>query len=160
MVIEGAKLYVCNECAKHGTATWEESPKLKFAEPPKQTTPGAAPTRGPIQIRKRVMQARVDTSQEMVENYGDAIREAREKIGLSTEDLGMKINEKESVLRKIELGKIAPNDLLVSKLERFLKIKLLVPVADEKVSQNLPKSASRELTLGDLMKADKKGKGE
>ncbi len=106
------------------------------------------------------MQAKVDTSQEMVENYSDVIRQARERAGLSTEELGMKINEKESVLRKIETGKIAPNDLLVSKLERLFKIKLLVPVADEKASQNLPKTASHELTLGDLMKADKKGKGE
>jgi putative transcription factor len=160
VVIEGAKLYACNECAKHGTRTWEETPKIKFTEPQRQAASGAAPMRGPIQIKKKIIQARVDTSQEIIQDYSEAIRQAREKMGLSTEDLGMKINEKESVLRKIETRKIAPNDLLVSKLERFLKIKLLVPVAEEKVSQNLPKTANRELTLGDLIKADKKSKGE
>ncbi len=160
VVIEGAKLYACNECAKHGTATWEEAPKLKFSEPQRSAAPGAPLMRGPIQIKKRNLQARVDTSQEIIQDYSEVIRQAREKSGLSTEELGMKINEKESVLRKIETGKISPNDLLVSKLERTLKIKLLVPVAEEKVSQNLPKTASRELTLGDVMKADKKGKGE
>lgn len=106
------------------------------------------------------MQAKVDTSEEVVEDYSEKIRQAREKLGLSHEDLGMKINEKANVLRKIETRKLSPNNLLVSKLERTLKIKLLVPVADEKIPQNLPKSASRELTLGDLIKVDKKGKGE
>ena len=158
VVIEGAKLTVCNECAKHGKTTWEEPlPKPKL-EPQKQGT--AIPIQGPIQIRKKLMQAKVDTSEEIVEDYSEKIRQAREKLGLSHEDLGMKINEKANVLRKIETRKLTPNNLLVSKLERTLKIKLLVPVADEKISQNVPKSASRELTLGDLMKTDKKGKGE
>lgn len=160
VVIEGAKLYACNECAKHGKTTWEEAPKLKFTESQRQAAPGAVPIRGPIQIRKKIIQARVDTSQEIVQGYSDIIRQARERMGLSTEDLGMKINEKESVLRKIETGKISPNDLLVSKLERTLKIKLLIPVAEEKVSKSLPKTAGQELTLGDVMKADKKAKGE
>ena len=93
-----------------------------------------------------------------MEDYAEVIRQARENLGLSTEDLGKKINEKESVLRKIETGKMAPNDQLVSKLEHTLKIKLLVPVAEEKVP--FPKAASHEFTLGDVMKIDKKGKGE
>jgi putative transcription factor len=158
VVIEGAKLTVCNDCAKHGKSTWEEPlPKPRLA-PQQQGT--AIPTQGPIQIRKKVTQAKVDTSEEIVEDYSEKIRQAREKLGLSHEDLGMKINEKANVLRKIETRKLSPNNLLVSKLERTLKIKLLVPVADEKIPQNLPKAASRELTLGDLMKTDKKGKGE
>ncbi len=149
----------CHECARLGTSTWEEQPKVTRAPVPAQRQ-GATPVQGPIQIKKRVIQARVDTSQEMVENYPEKIRQAREKLGLSHEDLGKKISEKESVLRKIETGKISPNDLLVSKLEHTLKIKLKVPVVEEKVAQNLPKSASRELTLGDLMELGKKGKGE
>jgi putative transcription factor len=157
-VIEGAKLSVCNECAKHGKSTWEEAPKLRI-EPQKQGAT-SVPIQGPIQIRKKVVQAKVDTSEEIVEDYSEKIRQAREKLGLSHEDLGMRINEKANVLRKIETRKLSPNNLLVSKLERTLKIKLLVPVADEKISQNIPKSASRELTLGDLIKVDKKGKGE
>jgi|SRR3989337_2634883 len=160
VVIEGAKLYACNECAKHGKSTWEEPPKIKFAELSKQSTSGAAPTKGPIQIKKKVIKAKVDTSQEIVEGYSEIIRQAREKLGLSHEDLGMKINEKESVLRKIETGKISPDNLLVSRLEHTLKIKLLVPVEEERTPQNLPKSASQELTLGDIIKVDKKEKGE
>jgi putative transcription factor len=158
VVIEGAKLTVCTECSKHGKVAWEE-PAKPAAPIPRQTVTGQIlPTQGPIQIRKRVVTARVDTSQEIVEDYAEVIREAREKAGLSHEDLGKKINEKESVLRKIETAKITPNNLLVSKLEHTLKIKLLVPVSEEKVP--LPKAASREFTLGDAIKIAKKGKGE
>ncbi len=158
VIIEGAKLTVCTECSKHGKATWEEPVKPTIIAQRQIGGAQGAQFQGPIQIRKRVITARVDTSQEIVENYAEVIREAREKQGLSTEDLGKKINEKESVLRKIETGKMSPNDLLVSKLEHTLKIKLLVPVAEEKVP--LPKAASRDFTLGDVVRINKKGKGE
>jgi putative transcription factor len=158
VVIEGAKLTVCTECSKHGKATWEEPMKTSVMPQRQSATSLSMPNRAPIQIKKRIITARVDTSNELVEDYAEVIRQARETLGLSTEDLGKKINEKESVLRKIETGKMAPNELLVSKLERTLKIKLLVPVAEEKVP--LPKATSREFTLGDVMKFDEKGKGE
>jgi len=98
----------------------------------------------------------VAITQEVVESYHSKIREAREKLGLSHEELGKKINEKASVLSKLETGKMTPNNKLVSKLEHALKIKLLVPITKEKVTE-IPKSPNRELTLGDLMQFDKKG---
>jgi putative transcription factor len=158
VVIEGAKLTVCVECSKHGKSTWEEPVKTSVIPQRQTTSAQGAPIPGPIKIRKRVVITRVDTSQEIVEDYADVIREAREKMGMSHEDLGKKISEKESVLKKVETGKITPNDQLISKLEHTLKIKLLVPVAEEKVP--LPKTASREFTLGDAIKIGKKGKGE
>lgn len=158
VVIEGAKLTVCTECSKHGKVEWEESPKPAAITPQSTFSEQGAPTRRPLQIKRKVIIARVDTTQEIVEDYADVIRQAREKLGLSHEDLGKKINEKESVLRKIETGKMAPTDQLVSKLEHTLKVTLLVPVAEEKVS--LPKAANREFTLGDAIKISKNGKGE
>jgi putative transcription factor len=156
VIIEGAKLTVCMECAKHGKGTWEPT-RPDAAPRPTVISPGVQ-VQGPIQIKKKVITARVDTSKEIVEDYAEIIREAREHLGYTHEDLGKKINEKESVLRKIETHKMAPNDLLISKLEHTLKIKLLVPVSQEKVP--FPKAASREFTLGDAIKIDKKTKGE
>ena len=92
----------------------------------------------------------------MTENYHTKIRQAREKLGLSHEELGKKINEKASVLRKLETGKMTPNNILVTKLEHVLKIKLLVPISEEKIPQQTPKSPNRELTLGDLIQLNKK----
>jgi putative transcription factor len=156
VVIEGAKLTVCSECSKHGKATWEEPAKPTVTPYAPSTPSQVTPNRAPIQIKKKIITARVDTSQEVVADYAEVIRQAREKAGLSHEELGKKINEKESVLRKIETDKMVPNDLLISKLEHTLKIKLLVAVAEEQVA--LPKSTSHELTLGDLVDMSKKGK--
>jgi putative transcription factor len=148
-VIEGAKLTVCIECSKHGKIISEEELNLEERTPK---------TQSPILIKtqkKKTAEAKVEITQEIVEDYDSKIRQAREKFGLSHEELGKKISEKESVLRKIETRKMAPNNLLITKLEHALKIKLLVPISEEKIPQ-IPKSPNRELTLGDLMQLNKK----
>ena len=150
-IIEGAKLTVCSECSKHGKIIREE-PTLKQGPPRKPLTP--------IPVKKKTATATVDITQEVVEGYDSKIRQAREKLGISHEELGKKINEKASVLRKLETGKMPPNNMLVTKLERALKIKLLVPVSEEKIPQEIPKLPNRELTLGDLMQLNKKGREE
>ncbi|MBT0158843.1 TIGR00270 family protein [Candidatus Bathyarchaeota archaeon A05DMB-2] len=146
-LIEGAKLTVCVECSKHG--------KIIYDEPaPSRETPKLTPT--PFVPKKKPMTAKVEITQEVVEGYHSKIRQAREKLGLSHEELGKKINEKVSVLSKLETGKMTPNNQLVAKLEHALKIKLIVPITKEKVTE-IPKSPNRELTLGDLMQLEKKG---
>jgi len=150
-IIEGAKLTVCSECSKHGKIIREE-PTLKQGLPRKPLTP--------IPVKKKTATATVDITQEVVEGYDSKIRQAREKLGISHEELGKKINEKASVLRKLETGKMTPNNMLVTKLEHALKIKLLVPVSEEKIPQEIPKLPNRELTLGDLMQLNKKGREE
>jgi len=112
-------------------------------------------------VSKKPSKTIVDTSIELVENFSDKIRQAREKIGISHEDLGKKLNEKVSQLRKIETGKMKPDNKLATKLERILKIKLIVPASEEKVPETkLPKVLSEELTLGDLLPTSEKKKGE
>jgi putative transcription factor len=156
VVIEGAKLTVCGECSKHGKVIWEEEPKPKL-QAPRQAS---APTQVKIQIRKPA-ETRMDTTQELVEGFDLKIRQAREKMGLSQEELGKRINEKVSLLRKIETGKIKPDDVLSAKLERILKIKLLVPFSEEKTPQAaVSKQTSRELTFGDIAQMNKKSKGK
>ena len=54
------------------------------------------------------------------------MRKARELRNLSQEELGLKINEKSSVIRTLESGKLKPTDTLAKKIERFLKIKILM----------------------------------
>ncbi|NWF87092.1 TIGR00270 family protein [Candidatus Bathyarchaeota archaeon] len=154
VVIEGAKLTVCKECAKHGKVTWEEENLKTPASKPKAIL-------HPLKIQsKKQPETSLDTSVELIGNFDQKIRQAREKIGLSQKDLGKKINEKVSLLKKIETGKMTPNNKLATKLEYALKIKLLVPVTEEKTLQkNIPQQANRELTLGDLVQLNKK-KGE
>lgn len=148
-LIEGAKLTVCVECSKHGKIVHEDFGVQHKS--PRKTLPSAPP-----KMPKKKIEAKVETTQEVVEGYHTKIRQARERLGLSHEELGKKINEKASVLSKLETGKMTPNNVLVSKLEHALKIKLLVPISEDKVAES-PRAQNRELTLGDLMKLGKKG---
>ena len=147
-VIEGAKLTVCVECSKHGKVIYHEEVSISQPSPTKSTI------HIPV-IMKKPPVAQVQISQEVVEDYAAKIRNAREKLGLSHEDLGKKINEKASLLRHIETGKVAPNNQLAGKLEHVLKIKLMVPIADEKAIATVPVKASEGLTLGDLIDMNK-----
>lgn len=150
-LIEGAKLTVCVECSKHGRIILEEEAGQRALKNP------LAPV--PFVQRKKLPKAKVDTTQEIVEDYDSKIRQARENLGLTHEELGKKINEKASVLSKLETGKMTPNNQLVTKLEHVLKIKLLVPIKEE-VSKGFPKSPNRGTTLGDLIQLNKKGEEE
>ena len=150
-VIEGAKLTVCIECSKHGRVMREE--EMQF----RRRTPQKPLTSTPFIQKKKSAQSKVAITQEVVDGYNSKIRQAREKLGLSHEELGKKINEKASVLSKLETGKMSPNNILVTKLEHALKIKLLVPIKEEKIQQGIPKSFNREPTLGDLVQLNKKG---
>jgi len=155
VMIEGAKLTVCSQCAKHGTIVWGEPTPKSMMEKPKATLQ-------PLKIQsKKPLETTLDTSLEIIENFDLKIRRAREKLGLTHEELGKKINEKVSLLKKIETRRIPPDNKLAAKLEHALKIKLLVPAMEEKVSQTkIPKPASREVTLGDLIQLNKKEKEE
>jgi putative transcription factor len=148
--IEGAKLTVCIECSKHGKIIRDE--EVEFG----QRASKKPLTSTPFLPKKKTAPTRVEITQEVVEGYHTKIRQAREKLGFSHEELGKKINEKASVLSKLETGKMTPNNLLVTKLEHTLKIKLLVPITDEKTSKEFPKSLNREPTLGDLIQLNKK----
>lgn len=153
VIIEGARLTVCGECAKHGKICYDElKPKPVFSKPKASSLTFAGRTKPQLPP--------VDTSVELTEGFGTRIRKAREKLGLSHEELGKRINEKVSLLRKIETGKMAPDDKLTAALEHVLKVKLIVPAKEEKVPQaRISKKPNRELTLGDLIELDKKDEG-
>ena len=58
------------------------------------------------------------------EDYAAVLRKARETSGLTQEQLGMKLNEKSSVVGKLESGKLKPSVALAKKLEHLMKIRL------------------------------------
>ena len=79
----------------------------------------------------------------------------REAQGLSHEDLGRKLNEKASVLKRLESHKMRPNNKLAEKLQRALKIKLLVPTTEKKFPKALLTKThpSKTTTFGDLVRS-------
>lgn len=150
-VIEGAKLTVCSACAKYGkTVTTDEDKSTISASKP------ALPTH---LTRKKAARTTVEADREVVDGYDALIRRAREKLGLSHEELARKINEKESVLKKLEAGKMKPDNMLASKLEHALKIKLLTPVVEEEPKGEILKAQAQKTTLGDIVRLNRE-KGE
>ncbi len=149
-MIEGAKLTVCSECAKLGSIFWEAKSEPRLKKVAKRLPqPMLSAKKKPVKLQ---------ATKELVENFSSRVRQAREKLGLSQEDLGRKLNEKVSVLRKIESGKMTPDHRLAEKLEHALKITLLIPFTEPKVP---PKILSHppEVTFGDILNV-KKGKRE
>jgi putative transcription factor len=78
-------------------------------------------------------QSKINLTDEMILNpeFPKVIRDARNKKGITHEQLGQKINEKVTLLKKIETGIIKPDDILSKKLERFLGIRLFINSNDE-----------------------------
>ena len=154
-MIEGAKMLVCNKCAKLGSVSWESKTEPRMKKIAKRLPqPMIAPRKQPPIV--------AEESVELADDYGARIRQAREKLGMDHEDLGKKISEKVSLLRKIESGKMTPDNLLVEKLQHALKIKLMVPVSEPKVpSKVLASSRPSAPTLGDiaLVKKEKEKRG-
>jgi putative transcription factor len=66
------------------------------------------------------------------------------------EDLAAKINERTSVIAKLENGTMRPTDALLKKLEHELNVKLTEKVALVKAEGGA--SHGKTLTLGDLIK--------
>jgi putative transcription factor len=86
-----------------------------------------------------------------VENYGKIIIETREKKGLTREEFAEKIKEKESVIKRIENGKMTPDDTLTNKIEKFLEIKLKRPYERKYTERKIKKA---ELTIGDIVEVE------
>jgi len=147
-------MLVCNECSKLGSVYWEAKTEPRMKKVSKRLTqPMIAPRKQPS--------ITVEESVELVEDFGAKVRQAREKLGMTHEDLGKKISEKVSVLRKIESSKITPDNLLTEKLQHALKVKLLVPVSEPKVPSKALASRPAAPTLGDiaLVRKEKEQRG-
>ena len=134
---------VCSQCSKLGSGVWEPKTKPR----PKRTMQYQ-----PMQpYAKKKPKVTAPITLELVENVGEVIRQARRNLGISHEDLGRRISERVSVLRKIESGKLEPDLSLIERLEHTLKIKLQVPPEDPK-AQLSRSSKPQGTTLGDLIK--------
>ncbi len=147
VVIEGAVLKVCDDCARFGK---EVSPKeaRKYAR-------GSAAIEEKLELREKRMREKDILEEEEVldPDFPDKVRTARMKLGMTQEDLARKINEKHSVIAKVEHGDLIPDENLRKKLEKTLGIDLMVKI--EPVHVQKRSEQRRGLTLGDLINLEK-----
>ncbi len=121
--IEGTVLSACAECARFGRpiSTARGGP-----------APNGSPVRGgavaPAGRTVRRLEERdvfVEAGElELADDWPRRVRRAREALGWTPEELGKRLNEKKSVVLKLEAGHIHPPDDLVRKLERTLRTRL------------------------------------
>ena len=145
--IEGSVMVVCKECSKLGTIQ-KAPPKPKFRQQNKSK-------KQKNNTRNKNYSRRDEPSEELIEDFEIEIRKARESKNWKREDLGKKINERVSVITRIETGKMTPDVKLTKKLERALDIKLLEKVDNVDLNQFI-NSSSGERTLGNVMKIKRK----
>jgi putative transcription factor len=123
--VEGSVLRLCGSCARFGT--------LVDPPPTAAVAPAAAPGRPvvtanrPTGVRRRLEER--DLYQEigelqLADDWGRRVRTAREGRGWTPEDLAKHLNEKKSVVLKLESGSFHPPDELVRKLEHLLRVRL------------------------------------
>jgi len=131
-VIEGTQLHVCAGCGKFGKI-------LRKAQAP-AVTKQAPIRREPVQV------------EQMVSDYAQRIKEAREKRGLTQQDFAKLVTVKESLIRKMESGHFEPPIDMARKMEKILRI-TLVEVREESTVVNTEKNkGATGMTIGDIIK--------
>ena len=138
-IVEGTELNVCQKCARFGSVISPGTPRHSMHK----RTP------------RKTSQPLPEPEEIIIENYPELIKQKREKLGLTQEKFAQKLNEKESLLQKIESGHIKPSLNLAKKIQNFLGIKLIEQFKPKKIlTQN--QSKSYVLTIGDILKLKKK----
>jgi putative transcription factor len=125
--IEGAELKVCDSCTRFGEPL--EEPETEEDDKPKLDKDGSDTS--PDDYRNFSSEEEQQQSgpfkpqvEELVFDYDDRIRNGREEADLSQEELANKLNEKQSLLHRLEKGKALPSEEVRQKLEQALEIEL------------------------------------
>jgi putative transcription factor len=132
--VEDVELRVCPKCAKGKRVVYKEEPKRAIAK------------KGLITKPKKLRPEEA----EIVEDYGTIVRKARESMRLPIKVLGEMINEKQSLLLRVEQQRTKPSMVLAKKLEKALNIKLEQENEDTHAKREL-QSGKNNATLGEFV---------
>ena len=142
--IDSSELTVCGKCSQHGKNTDKRTPVSRKIAPVARV----APKKGKGGGRKFDMM-----SDELVDDYDQVIREARERKKLTHDQLASRIKEKASLIKKLERGEIVPEENVRKKIEKALDVKLTERSgADDWSGESL----KRGTTLGDIVTIKRK----
>ncbi len=143
--IDGAKLLLCPQC-------YSKVVKRNVGKEIKEIKSRPSTLRSPSRPRPKPRRERLE-GLEVVEDFAERIRQARERLGWTQRVLAESIGESEKVIKRIEAGRLTPTIELARKLEGVLNIKLLEPVIDDDLSNplNVGGRLRKDLTLGDIV---------
>ena len=152
--VEGAELDVCDDCADFGTEVKTDASSTtstKYSTSSSSDSSGSSGSTSGGSTGSSRRRDMFDEMEEVASDYDDRIRNARESEGLSQEDLADDLNEKASVIQKVERGASLPSDDVREKLESKLGISL-TESGDSSDEDWSSESDSAGLTLGDKVR--------
>jgi putative transcription factor len=125
--VEGSTLQLCANCAKFGVAIAPPVLPAGSAPIPAPRGPGGSGIRPGSRVGRSVAERDLYSDMpemELAPDWGKRIRVAREALGWTPDDFGKKLNEKKSVVLKMESGAFRPPDATIRKLEHLLRVRL------------------------------------
>ena len=156
--IEGAELDVCDECTDFGTelktddssssSSTKYSTSSSGSSGSSSSSSSSSSSGGGSSGRRRDM---FDEMDEIAQDFDDQIRSARESEGLSQKELAQQLNEKASLIRKLEQGNSLPSDDVRKKVEGALGIDLSAGGSSDDTEWS-GGSSDGSYTLGDVVK--------
>lgn len=138
-VIDGAEMKVCENCVSLGTEKQDLSKKKRN----RRKNRSKSKTYSTSRSKEKKIKVLKD-------NYGNIVKKSREAEGLKIEELASELAVKESVLRKIETGKLKPRKDLRKKLEKKFEIELQEEVSTDTDDVKDNSSDKDSLTIGDV----------
>lgn len=154
--VEGAELEVCSNCADFGTEVkTEESSSSTSSKYSTSSTSSSSRSSGRSSTssssRSGGRDDMFDAVGDLAQDYDSRIRQAREQRGLTQAELANQLNEKASLIRKVERGDTLPSDDLQSKLESFFDMSLSAGSDQEETDGWQSDRDTGEYTLGDVV---------
>jgi putative transcription factor len=143
--VEEAQMHVCERCAKGMTP-------IEVID--------HSQNKNTKQEHIVIKHAFSEEGNEIMNDYGSIIKNAREKAGLTNKDLAIKINEKESLIARIERNQLIPEERVAKKLEKLLGIKLEIEAKQEEDKRSFGKNEPLTLWDAAIRKESKKKDGE
>jgi len=116
---------VCDECVKFG----EEVPIIE------------------LRAVKKIIPKLEGMENVIKPNFKNLIKNERTRRNLTQEELAKKLNEKASIIKRIEDG-WEPSLITIKKLENFFNIKLTEELEEKQIEK---KTDKKELTIGDVV---------
>ena len=150
--IDNSLMVTCKECSRYGKVQSKPQPTNKRAPKGKSNNNNYnnRPQKNKVYSRKSK-----EEEYELVEDYAKIIRQKREIKGLTQKQLGEKMYERESVIHKIENGKMVPDEKIAKKLEKILNIQIIEKTeTDEREFQDVKRF--KEATIGDIARIKRK----
>lgn len=130
--VEGTELEICKDCSSFG----------KMSRPYSRSAPTNMPAHPPKEEE--------EPKERIAYAYAELIKKGREQHNLTQEELAKKLNEKESIIHKMETSTLPPSIEFARKLEKLLGIHLVEERKEEAVAEK--KQRSGVMTIGDMIK--------